>query len=52
MHIKFVVYRRGNLSFKKSIFHNNNINIVIIIIIIKQTTSHYDTTEKLNYYVY
>ena len=45
MHIKFVVYRRGNLSFKKSIFHNNNINIVIIIIIIK----HWHNSDQNNY---
>jgi heme/copper-type cytochrome/quinol oxidase subunit 2 len=55
--MKFVIYRRGNLRFKKSIFHNNNIDIVIIIIIIImiimiliiQTSSRYETTEKPNY---
>jgi len=48
--MKLVIYRRGNLSFKESSFRNNNIIIVIIIIIIIiQTSSHYESTEKLNY---
>jgi len=50
LRMKFVVCRRGNVRFKKSIFHKNNINIIIIIIIIIiQSSSHYETTEKLNY---